>query len=101
MEKKLVRALRDFDFEGITAAKGQILEVTPVQASMLGRAHHVNLSEHISKPNPEPIAYQHVTVSDAGAKVIERMQLVEEPVVVVQEPKPKRTYRRRDKRAEP
>jgi hypothetical protein len=47
----LVRALRDFDFAGLTAQRGEILEVTPVQAAILGRAHHFNLSErNLVKP---------------------------------------------------
>lgn len=86
----LVRALRDFHFEGMTASKGEIIEVSPVQASILGRAHHVNLSEtNLRKPEPTP---------EPPAPVQARALTAEAPLDPV---KPRRrNYRRRDKTAQ-
>ncbi len=99
MQTVLVRALRDFDFEGVVGARNEVLAVTPVQAAILARAHHVNLSEtHLTLAAPAP-APAHVPSRTApDPQGYERRDKAAESTGADTAPKTRRTYRRRDKK---
>lgn len=77
-----VIAIKSFEFKGQSYQPNQSIDLTPIDAVVLAKKHLITLTKrHIKAfpPQPEPVP-------------------VPEPVV--EEPKKKRTYKRRDLQAE-
>ena len=49
-----VKALRSFDHQGRVVSTGETVDVTPVEAAILGKHRYINLSQHSTHADAEP-----------------------------------------------